>query len=339
MKDDDVIAVAKALPYMKSLTRLKIRFSNITELGVTALSESIIKNSKVLSELCLGDNIGQIGAFQIAKALPYMPNLTILALDRNNIGDMGAKDIADGIIEIPPVVTPRGNPTQNIVAATRGFINTGDLDYTIRHTKFLAAYLIGFSRNFVGLTLTNNKIGRDGAIDLAKALTFIPTLKSLHLGHNPLGEGKEKKGILALAKAFESMPNLTDINLNNTNLGRKGAEAIAKVLPSMMNLTSLFLSENKFSDNGMIALAGGFKSMPKQSVKFLELEDVKIGDSGAKAIAEALPYMKKLRIIGLRNNNISYIGVTALRLAVAANNMPNLELNIYDEDDDEEEDE
>ena len=54
---------------------------------------------------------------------------------------------------------------------------------------------------------SNNRIGRDGPIKLAPAITNHPALRDFKIGLNPIGD----EGVQVLLKAAESNPNLRSL--------------------------------------------------------------------------------------------------------------------------------
>jgi len=63
-----------------------------------------------------------------------------------------------------------------------------------------------FHLDYVYLS-SNNRIGRDGPIKLAPALTIHPTLSVFKIGLNPIGD----EGVQILLKAAENNPNLRSL--------------------------------------------------------------------------------------------------------------------------------
>ena len=113
-----------------------------------------------------------------------------------------------------------------------------------RMEAFLRTYvpdaLAGFRRDPTHLYLWGNKIGADGARDLAAALAGNATLTHLDLMINSIGD----EGASALAAALAGNKTITTLNLGNNYIGDDGARALAAVLAGNKTLTNLDLVGN-----------------------------------------------------------------------------------------------
>jgi Ran GTPase-activating protein (RanGAP) involved in mRNA processing and transport len=165
----------------------------------------------VLTELRLGDNeIGDDGAKAIAEALKVNAVLTELLLGANEIRDVGAKAIAEAL-KVNAVVTTLG--------------------------------------------LYNNKIGDNGAIAIAEALKVNAVLTSVDLKVNSIGDN----GAKAIAEALKVNAVLTVLRLGDNNIGVDGAKAIAEALKVNAVLTKLDLEYNNMGDAGKKAVRDAVK--------------------------------------------------------------------------------
>jgi Ran GTPase-activating protein (RanGAP) involved in mRNA processing and transport len=90
-------AIAEALKFNTSLTKLCLDRNQIGAVGAQAIAEALKVNAS-LTELELDSNhIGDAGAQAIAEALKFNTSLTELYLLNNQIGADGAQAIADGL--------------------------------------------------------------------------------------------------------------------------------------------------------------------------------------------------------------------------------------------------
>ena len=113
---------------------------------------------------------------------------------------------------------------------------------------------------------------------IAQALEKNTTLTSIDLSENSkIGD----EGAKAIAKALEKNTTLTSINLEKNTITDKGAKAIAKALKKNTTLTSINLANNSRTLYKLV------KDTYDKSV-YYRSELVKLGDKGAKAIADAL---------------------------------------------------
>ncbi|CAF4189268.1 unnamed protein product, partial [Adineta steineri] len=137
---------------------------------VTLTSLNIDKNS-----------IGQQGAKYLANSLQQNKTLTTLSLCHNQLGDNGVQYLTDGL----------------------------------RHNKTL-----------ITINLDKNLIGDQGAKRLADVLRHNTTLTTLSLNENQIEDG----GIKRLADALRHNTTLTMLNLKDNQIGHEGAKRLAEAL-------------------------------------------------------------------------------------------------------------
>ena len=95
------------------------------------------------------------------------------------------------------------------------------------------------------LSLFGERIGDEGAKQLAEALRNNRRLRTLDLWSNDIGP----KGAAALAAALAVNNKLDKLYLNENKVGAEGARALVKALASPSTvLTSLWLSRNGLGD-------------------------------------------------------------------------------------------
>ena len=86
------------------------------------------------------------------------------------------------------------------------------------------------------LELQDVQMGEKENAALAASLQYLNKLEILNIGDNALGHG-----IIELAKNLNSVPNLTKLNLSNTNIGEDEVAALACALKGVPKLRCLFL--------------------------------------------------------------------------------------------------
>ena len=239
-------------------------------------------------------------AILIRSDLQFMAVLTCLVLEHNNIGDEGAKAIAEAL-KVNAVMTTLNLRVNNI---------------GVEGAKAIAEAL-KVNAVLNKLSLGGNEIGVVGAKAIAEALKVNAVLTTLHLDANNIGA----VGAKAIAEALKVNAVLTELRLYHNNIGNDGAKAIAEALKVNAVLTSLDLAGSPFTsassgigDDGAKAIAEALKV--NAVVTKLWLNNNKIGDDGAKAIAEALKVNAVLTKLDIRANNMGDAGEKAVRDAV-----------------------
>jgi hypothetical protein len=96
-----------------------------------------------------------------------------------------------------------------------------------------------------------NRIGDNGATELARALAGNATLTELHLNNNTIGDA----GATELARALAGNATLTALHLNGNYIGAAGATELARALAANATLTRLALYNNNIGAAGATELA------------------------------------------------------------------------------------
>ena len=110
--------------------------------------------------------------------------------------------------------------------------------------------------------------------------------------------GLKSSDCITIATALRKHPEVTELKLQQNEIGDEGVEALAAVL-RQSNVSTLWLGENPITARGAEAIAAGCEG---SSVSWLVLKlQNKVGDEGAMAIARSLPKtrLENLVLIGL----------------------------------------
>ena len=179
------------------------------------------------------------------------------------------------------------------------------------------------------LELQDVQMGEKECAALAASLLYLNNLKRLNIADNALGHG-----IIELAKNLNSVPNLTELDLSNTNIGEDEASALARALKDVPELSDLSLGSNPLC-RGVRDLVQHLYSVPKlkedlspcldgvQMTKLTELDlhDVQMGEKECSALAASLLYLNKLERLNIADNTLGH-GI--IELAKNLNSVPNL---------------
>jgi len=174
------------------------------------------------------------------------------------------------------------------------------------------------------LSLYNRSIGDGGGRALGAALRSLPRaddpwvrslLRKDSLSTHPIYVGTDGRGI-PLVGVFLSNCDLTPAGLapiaaglarcdtrrlktlrvnGNLELGDAGVAALAAVLPS--SLADLYVGSTGCGDAGLTAVAA---ALPATQIQTLDAYDTPaVGEAGWRALADALPSLPQLRVLGL----------------------------------------
>lgn len=187
---------------------------------------------------------------------------------------------------------------------TLSLVNTGLDDNSL---KQLAEVLEKLSVK--SLILSNNKITSVGAEELAKGIAANVSLTEINLEKNEIDD----RGVAALAANIASKPALTALNLNGNRIGLNGVKALVEHLSTPDHpLPELHLANNHLDDAAVGAL--GALLSKNSTIQHVNLSGNKIGNAGAKALAQSLlSDDSNILSLDLSNNEIGNEGALALQ--------------------------
>ena len=133
------------------------------------------------------------------------------------------------------------------------------------------------------LELVEVQMGEKECAALASSLQYLNKLERLNIGDNALGHG-----IIELAKNLNSVPNLTELDLMNTNMGEDEVSALARALKDVPELSDLNLRRNPLG-RGVRDLAQYLSSVPEVNENLsLDLENVQMTKTEIKELCTAV---------------------------------------------------
>ena len=129
------------------------------------------------------------------------------------------------------------------------------------------------------LELWNTQMGKEEVAAVACSLQSISKLKVLELSSNPLCQGT-----IELSKHLNSVPHLTQLELNATQMGEEEVTAVARALKGLPALKLLNLSCNPLG-RGVCELTQHLGSIPHLGE--LRLEGIKMAEEDARKLRKA----------------------------------------------------
>lgn len=161
------------------------------------------------------------------------------------------------------------------------------------------------------LYLAGNCIGTSGSASLADALRDNHTVKSLWLKRNPL----HLEGVQHLASMLETNASLETLDLANTGLFDEGIAVLFASLRKNTTLRTLYIDANGITPAGARHIAAYFeflKSEGRVGLTGLFASINRLGDEGAKLIAEGVKGYEHLVRLELSSNRIQQRGLEAI---------------------------
>ena len=123
-------------------------------------------------------------------------------------------------------------------------------------------------------------MGEDEASALAASLQYLNKLEKLDMSKSAVGHG-----IIELAKNLSNVPNLTELDLSDTNMGEDEASALARVLKDVPELSILSLGSNLLG-RGIRDLVQHLSSFPK--LEYLSLSTVQMTNTELEELCTAV---------------------------------------------------
>lgn len=281
-----------------ALEALVMSSNDVGDAGVAAIAEALPAVGRRgvggggggLTELVLVDNgITEAGALALAAALPSLVKLAVLDLSGNpRMGPAGVSAIAAALRAASPGVS--ASATSPPAGRSQAYPGSAVADPAgaRRVTSRLAEVglgMLGGSDIALAAKSGGRAFGGRGPAVLA----------SLDLS----GCGAGAEGVVALAAALASTPQLTSLRLADNACGNTGAAAVCAAAGVVSRLTRLDLSGNALGDPAVHELAGALRRLP--ALTDLGIGRNAIGPPGVRALAGALsaraaPHLTRLDI-------------------------------------------
>lgn len=255
--------VAKELPALKNLVVLRLGYTGITDVGVTAITKIQGLTALELSG-CYG--ITENGF----KSLAALKNLRSLILWGSPVTDAAVTELAT-LENLTSLSVGGKNITDAGVKSLKPLTKLTSLKLTFAHVTDAGVAHLADLRNLSTVGLSNTKATDAGA----KQLAAMKRLTELDVSYTALTD--------AGVKDVATLPNLTSLNLEKTGATDEGV----KRLKALTRLQSLTLTHTKVTDVGVRELAS------LTDLTYLDVSATKVTDAGLKELAP----LKKLTMI------------------------------------------
>ena len=275
--NEQLLAALGNLKYLKELDLSEVY---IIKTGAKALFR-VLTSLTLLEKLALGDiPFDDEYDEQLFAALGNLKYLKELYLRGVYINKTGAEALAR--------VLPSLTLLEKLVLGYHTFDDECD-----EHALFAA---LGNLKYLKKLDLSETNINKTGAEALARVLPSLTLLEKLVLGCIPFDDECNEQ----LFAALGNLKYLKELDLERININKTGAEALARVLPSLTLLEKLMIgridSDDECDEHALLSALGNLKYL-----KELDLNEIYIRKTGAKALARVLPsltFLEKL-VLGL----------------------------------------
>eukprot|EP00536_Pseudo-nitzschia_multiseries_P007644 jgi/Psemu1/196088/e_gw1.181.26.1 len=332
--------------YRSTPASLKLRDVLISRLGLISPTGRIQVID--LSRRGLLENDAEL----ISSTLRNNPQIAVLKLGYNNLGDGGASVIASGCAK-------EGRHHQNLTVLDLGFNGIGDDGCTA-----LSLHMTAGNHTLRNLFLSGNNIKQKGAVALASAILHGCSLSRLHLSNNNLGEEGISVLVQSIAEAEKRVQQLLqrqggiklgynikpvtieEFSLDNVSMTSKCFETLSSMVLTNFNLKNISLANNNLTDSDLVLLSQSLtqnKSIPLTSLilsfnkitcvgveclmnavwgsstlKEIKLDSNLMQDRGAQLCSVVLGSIR-LELLDVSFNRISTIGIKAIMKSLSEN--------------------
>eukprot|EP01116_Phalansterium_solitarium_P011603 TRINITY_DN27338_c0_g1_i1.p1 TRINITY_DN27338_c0_g1~~TRINITY_DN27338_c0_g1_i1.p1 ORF type:complete len:632 (+),score=262.65 TRINITY_DN27338_c0_g1_i1:103-1998(+) len=212
-----------------------------------------------------------------------------------------------------------GQVVARVLASSTEYHTLNLAGNTIRNTGAVAiADLLLKNRHITSVDLRSNDVGAEGGVRLFEALKINNTLTAIDLSgmsginRNHIGTA----GAHAVADATRVNVVLKKIALRENGFGADGAAIIAEGMRYNEVLSHMDLGSNSIGFDGAAILG---EALLSSGLLHLSLSRNKIGDAGAKAIAQFIGSSRTIQSIDLSHNKIGPAAGRFLGLAMRDN--------------------
>ena len=245
----------------------------------------------------------------ISGTLRSNPQIAVLKLGYNNLGDKGTSIIASGCIR------EGRHHHQNLTVLDLGFNGIGDDGCTA-----LSLHVVAGNHTLRNLFLSGNHIQKKGATALASAILHGCSLSRIHLSHNDLGEEGISVLVQSIGEAEARVQQLLqrqggikishnikpvtieEFNADNVSMTPKCFELYSSMVLTNFNLKNISLANNNLRDSDLALLSQSLTQNKKVPLKSVILSFNKITCVGVECLMNAVWGSSTLREVKLDNN-------------------------------------
>ena len=300
------ISIARFLCHTQCLRKLDISYNDIGT-SASTIAEALNQCSQ-LEELIVSQN----NLHRVSRSFcHFAQSLRKLDISHNNIGDDGAKGIAEGLHHCTQL--------EELIVSHNSFRENGACS--------LASSICHYTQCLRKLDISYNSIGNVGANAIADALSSCSHLEELIVSHNEYREN----GTCSISRSLCYYAHcLRKLDISFNYIGSGGAKAIAESLNNCTHLEELIIGHNHLWEDGAYALASTF-SHYAQCICTLDITNNRIKIKGCKELAKVLQHCVNLRILYMSYNSIGSDGALVFAEALKhCRNLLKLDISLND---------
>lgn len=245
-----------------------------TSLGTIDCQSMVISNQE-LKEIC--------------ELMKYIPNVVVLYLNNNAIGDEGIEYLSNIIIRL---------------------YRLRDLNIAANNITYKGMKTFSSSMKFLGdletLYLYNNNIGNEGMKYLCDNLSYMRHLKCLNVGVNHI----TSVGMTYLSSSLQFIPNLIELGIGSNPIGNEGIKYLCNNIQFINRLEILRVFDISINEYGLNTLLDKISML--NQLKELELGNNNIGDSDIIAFDKCMKNSSRLLRLTIGGNQLQAKGMKVI---------------------------
>ena len=261
--------LARGMNITKCLRRLRLHKVSLNEQSLTVVTR-VLHQASNLQEIFLSENPLGSAVTRLAENLKHVRQLATLELTNVLMEEQAFSDLASSLYHVPEL---------KVLSVSRNNLGSS--------ITVLAENL----NSVCGLThleLSQTQMDEEGAAALSNGLKSLAKLEVLDISHNPLGSA-----VTLIADHLHRTPCLTELYMNNTEMGCDEVTAVASSLKFLQNLRMLSVGSNPL-ERGLHVLVQHLSKIPK--LKRLNLTSVLMGDEEVNLVSNACKKAQSLTI-------------------------------------------
>ncbi|KAH6594565.1 hypothetical protein BASA50_006515 [Batrachochytrium salamandrivorans] len=293
--DDDIVeSIFLPMVGMSLFRYIDLSYNEIGNRGAFALAK-VLKDDAAIEVLILrSNNISSEGVISITKSLTYNEKLAHLDLSENPIGDEGGMAIAS-LLQINANIF-----NLNLSGCSLGATSLIGLSTVLQSNNSVVN--LDLSNNIPSISSRTQTLMNDVMAHLSKTLQLNYGIKVLNLSkfgitdwifvHDKLtlefnlSNKISRDGGIALCNSIMRHSSLNILSLSCCAIQDEGAEALAQVIRNNSKLKEIYIDYNKISSIGLIAIADALKE--NWAIRFIALWGNQWDEASCKAFSRLM---------------------------------------------------
>jgi Ran GTPase-activating protein (RanGAP) involved in mRNA processing and transport len=272
--------------------------------------------------------LGTPEAVLLKEVILSNPQLYVLKLSYNNLGDEGTSIIASAMLH--------NGVRHQLSVLDLGFNSMGDVG-----CGSLAVFCLAGNFNIQTLYISGNRFTDKGVLSIAGAILHGTALRSLHLALNDIGPmgmiaiaGSIAKNEARITQALATgridgslVRRMEELHLGSTAIKSDGFVAIPTMLMTNLWMKTLSISNNELDDRDILLLAQALTENKLVPLESLHLSFNQITCHGVECLMNAVWGSETLHDLKLDNNLIKDRGAQLCAVALTSVPLRSLDLS------------